>query len=138
MLSILHHIRKFLLSALKRYSPGRLLQYLLALCRAFFSRSKSKYGGQDSGHEFLPKTLTPVEGNGYLSEGSMITPVGHIISGSRTPAQVEAGTAPVGEDPAQHVNTSPPCVCDQFLRIVYANYHHVAQIMIVLPNAQVR
>ena len=138
MLSIPHYIREFLLRALKRYSPGRLLQYLLSLCRVVFSKCKSKCSGPDSSHEFLPKTLTPVEGNGYLSEGSMITPVGHIISGSRTPAQVEAGTAPVGEDPAQHVNTSPPCVCDQFLRIVYANYHHVAQIMIVLPNAQVR
>ena len=110
MLSILHHIRKFLLSALKRYSPGRLLQCLLALCRAFFSRSKSKYGGQDSSHEFLPKTLTLADGKESLSAGGIVTPIaGHVVSGSCSPLkQMEEGTA-------QNVGTSSPCVCDQLL-----------------------
>ena len=121
MLSILHHIRKFLLSALKRYSPGRLLQYLLALCRAFFSRSKSKYGGQDSGHEFLPKTLTLAEGKESLSAGGIVTPIsGHVISGSCTPKQMEETTA-------QDVRTSLLCVCNQLLPVVYADHHHLVQ-----------
>ena len=103
MLRIFRHIRKFLLSALKRYSPGRLLQYLLALCRAVFSRSKSKCSGQDSSHESLAE------------EGIA---VGHVISGSRTPAQVEAGLAHIEEIPLL-------CVCDHLLPIVYANHHHL-------------
>ena len=121
MLSILHHIRKFLLSALKRYSPGRLLQCLLALCRAFFSRSKSKYGGQDSSHEFLSKTPTLTDGKKSLSAGGIVTPIaGHVVSGSRTPVQMEEATAQV-------VGSSPSCVCDQLLPIVYADHHHLVQ-----------
>ena len=116
MLRIFRHIRKFLLSALKRYSPGRLLQYLLALCRAVFSRSKSKCSGQDSSHESLPKTPALAEGKESLAEEGIA--VGHVISGSRTPAQVEAGLAHIEEIPLL-------CVCDHLLPIVYANHHHL-------------
>ena len=120
MLSILHHIRKFLLSALKRYSPGRLLQYLLAICRAFFSRSKSKCG-QDSNHEFLPKTLTLAEGKESLSAGGIVSPIaGHVVPGSCTLEQMEEATA-------QNVGTSPSCVCDQLLPVVYADHYHLVQ-----------
>ncbi|KIM61883.1 hypothetical protein SCLCIDRAFT_25539 [Scleroderma citrinum Foug A] len=110
MLRIFRHIRKFLLSALKRYSPGRLLQYLLALCRAVFSRSKSKCSGQDSSHESLPKTPALAEGKESLAEEGIA--VGHVISGSRTPAQVEAGLAHIEEIPLL-------CVCDHLLPIVH-------------------
>jgi len=120
MLGILHHIRKFLLSALKRYSPVRLLQYLLALCRAVFSRCRSKCSGQDSSLESLPKTLTLAVGKGSFSEEGIVTPVGHVISACRTPAQVEQGLA-------QIVESSPSCVCGQLLPIVYANYHYLVQ-----------
>jgi len=126
MLGILHHIRRFLLSARKRYSPVRLLQYLLALCRAVFSRCKSKCNDQDSSHEFLPKILTPAEGKGSLSEEGTVNPVGHVISGSRTPKQVEEGGAQIAE-------IFPSCVCDQLLPIVYANHHHLAPGM-TYPN----
>ena len=132
MLGILYHIRKFLLSALKRYSPGRLLQYLLALCRAVFSRCKSNCSGQDSSHESLQKTLTLSEGKKYLSEGGIVTPIGHVISACRTPSQMEAGVAQVEEGPtqveegpAQNEEASPPCVCHRLLPIIYANHYHL-------------
>ena len=130
MLGTLHHIREFLLSALKRYSPVRLLQYLLALCRTVFSRSKSKCSGQDSSHESIPKTPTLSEGKESFAEEGIATPVGHVISGSRTPAQVEEGPAQIEEIPLL-------CVCDQLLPIVYANHHHLGQEMtnpILLPD----
>ena len=117
MLGILHHIREFLLSALKRYSPGRLLQYWLALCRAIFRRSKSKCSDQDP-------SPTLAEGMESLSEGSITTPIGHVISACRTHAQAEAGSA----------QTSPPCVCDQLLPMVYANHHHLVRGMTVLSE----
>jgi len=113
MLGILHHIREFLLSALKRHSPIRLLQYLLALCRAVFSRCKSKCSGQDSSDEYLPKTLA--EEKESPSEEGIVTPVGHVISASLTPAQVEEG----------HV-IPLSCVC-KLLPIVCANHHHLVQ-----------
>ena len=112
MLSTLRHIRKFFLSSLKRYSPGRLLQYLLALCRAVFSRCKSKCGGQDSSHESIPKTPTLAEGKESLSDEDIVTPVGHVISGSRTPAQVEEGPAQIEEIPLSCVQpVAIHCVC---------------------------
>ena len=106
MLTILYHIREFLLSVLKRYSPVRLLQYLLALCRAVFSRCQSKCRGQNSSHEFLlPKILsTLADGKESLSEEDIVTPIGHVISASRTLAQVEPGPAPIADIPTL-------CVC---------------------------
>ena len=119
MLGIFHHIREFLLSALKRYPPGRLLQYLLALCRAVFSRRKSKCSDRDSSHEFVPKTLTLAEGKESLSEGGIaMAPMGHVISGSTTPKQAEEGSA-------ADANKSSSCVCAQLLPIVCANHHHL-------------
>ncbi|KIM61737.1 hypothetical protein SCLCIDRAFT_1215828 [Scleroderma citrinum Foug A] len=98
MLAILHHICKFLLSALERYSPVRLLQYLLALCRTMdFSRSKSKCSGQDSSHEFLPKPLILAEEKESLSEEGIVNPVGHVISACRTPGELEEGPAQMAE-----------------------------------------
>jgi len=108
MLGILHHIREFLFSALKRYSPVRLLQCLLALCRMVFS--KCKCSGQGSSHESLPETLTLAERKEYLSEEGVVEPVGHVISACRTPAQVEEG----------HV-IPLSCVCNELLPTVYAN-----------------
>jgi len=101
MLGILCHIRKFLLSALKRYSPVRLLQYLLALCRMVFSRCKSKPNGQDSSRELLPKTLTLAEGKKFLSEEGIANPIGHVISACRVPAQMEDGLGQMEDGPAQ-------------------------------------
>ena len=123
MLGIIHYIRKFLLSALKGCSPARLLQYLLALCRAVFSRCKSKCSDQEeSSHESLPKTLTLAEGKESLSEEGIVTPVGHVISACRTPAQLEEG-------PAKYEEISSPCVCDQLLPIMRANHHHLVEKM---------
>ena len=125
MLSTLRHIRKFFLSSLKRYSPGRLLQYLLALCRAVFSRCKSKCSGQDSSHESIPKTPTLAEGKESLSDEDIVTPVGHVISGSRTPAQERA---------LLKLRKSPYRVCNQLLSIVYANHHHLVQGIAILSD----
>ena len=134
MFGIIHHLRKFLLSALKRYSPGSLLQYLLALCRAVFSRCKPEFSGQDSSHEFIHKTLTLAEGKESPSEEGMINSVGRVISACCTPGQMEEGRAHGNEDPAQggdgparNVATSLPCVCDRLLPIVYANHYHLLQ-----------
>jgi len=105
--TLLHHIREFLLRARKWYSPVRLLQYLLALCRAVFNRRKAKCSGQDSNYE-------------SLSEEGVAIPVGHVISGSRTPTRMEEGPAQIEEIPLS-------CVCNQLLPIVYANDHHLVQ-----------
>ena len=118
MLAILHHIFKFLLSALERYSPVRLLQYLLALCRTMdFSRSKSKCSGQGSSHEFLPKPLILAEEKESLSEEGIVNPVGHVISACRTPGELEEG-------PAQMAEIFPSCVYHQLLLIVYEQLHY--------------
>ena len=127
MFGIIHHLRKFLLSALKRYSPGRLLQYLLALCRAVFSRCKPEFSGQDSSHEFLRETLTLAEGKESLFEEGIVNPVGRVISACCTPGQMEEGRAQGREGHGHNVATSLPCVCDQLLPIVYANHHHLRQ-----------
>ncbi|KIM50427.1 hypothetical protein SCLCIDRAFT_1225352 [Scleroderma citrinum Foug A] len=109
MLGIFHHIREFLLSALKRYPPGRLLQYLLALCRAVFSRRKSKCSDRDSSHEFVPKTLTLAEGKESLSEGGIaMAPMAHGISGSTTPKQAEEGSAADANKSSSTKNDHPP------------------------------
>ncbi|KAL4066453.1 hypothetical protein V8B97DRAFT_1022532 [Scleroderma yunnanense] len=87
MLRVLELLRKLLLSAVKRYSPVHLLQYLFAVCRAVFRRCKSKCYDQDSRHE-LPSLKIPTIGEekGSLSESTPTTIVRHVVSGSLAPA----------------------------------------------------
>ena len=122
MLAMLDYIRKLFLSAAKRYSPARLLQYLLALCRVVFKKCNFKYGDENSNHRFpLPKTPTIADGNGCLSEESIGTPVGHAISGSHPPAQPQGPMNAVGAHSAQNNDTFPSCVRNQILPFSYAN-----------------
>ena len=86
MLGILQQIRNFLLRAAKWYSPVRLLQCLLAFCRAVFRRCKSK----------------------SLAEERMGTSVGHLIPGSQAPPS--ASIDPVTIQPRPQ--SSSLYVCD--------------------------
>jgi len=116
MLTILDHIRKLLLSAATQYSPAHLLQYLLALCRVVFKRCKLKCGDRNSSNGFpLPKTPTIAEGKGRLSEESIGTPVGHVISGSYPPAQPQGPVSVVGACNAQNNVIFPLYVRNQVL-----------------------
>ena len=121
MLAILDHIRKLLLNAAKRYSPARLLQHLIALCRAVCRRYKSKRDDWGSSHELL-SALTITERNGPVSEESQSATVRQTASESYPPAPPQASTSSVRVDRAAN-NDISPCVRNQVLCNIYANNH---------------
>jgi len=122
MPTILDHIGELLLSAAKRYSPARLLQYLLALCRVVFKRCRLKCSDENLSHRFpLPKTPTIAEGNGCLSEESIGTPFGHAISGFYPPAQSQGPISAVEVHNTQNHDIFTSCVHSWMLPLSYAN-----------------